>query len=134
MIAPAVTAFHAGLLGLLLVWLSLRVIRLRRGAKVAIGSGGNRLLERAQRAQANFAEYVPMTLLLMGLSEMLGAWPPLLHGFGVALLAGRVLHGVGIAREPEDLRYRIAGMRITLNVLIAASLTASGLAVWQAIG
>ena len=37
----AVTAFYAGLLGLLLVLLSARVILARRSLRVSLGSGGD---------------------------------------------------------------------------------------------
>lgn len=119
---PAITAFYAALLAVVLVWLSLRVIRLRRGIRVPIGAGGDRLLERAQRAQANFTEYVPLALLLIAFGEMLGAWPLVVHVLGLALFTGRIVHGIGIAREPEDFRFRVAGMQLTINTLIASAL------------
>ena len=49
---PQVTALYAGLLGLMLIFLSWRVVRLRRGEKVGMGDGGNKELARAIRVQA----------------------------------------------------------------------------------
>jgi uncharacterized membrane protein YecN with MAPEG domain len=60
---------YAGLLALWLVVLSLRVIQARRAARVSLGDGGNRALQRAIRGQANFAEYVPIALLLLLILE-----------------------------------------------------------------
>ncbi len=127
---PTITPIYAALLALLLVWLSLRVIRVRRGAKVAIGSGGNAALERAQRAQANLTEYAPLTLLLIAFIEGMGAWSVIVHGFGIALVAGRIIHARGIIQEPETFRYRVIGMQLTINTLIGAALTAIALALW----
>ncbi len=50
----------------------------------------------AIRAHGNFAEYVPLTLLLMALCELAGVGALWLHLGGVLLLAGRILHAIGI--------------------------------------
>ena len=63
----AVTALYAGLLGLLFFALSINVIGKRRSEHVALGHDGKPRLERAIRAHANFAEYAPFVLLMMGL-------------------------------------------------------------------
>jgi uncharacterized protein len=60
-----ITAFYAALLAPLFILLAVRVIRQRRGARVAIGDGGDKLLLRRMRVHANFAEYVPFALVLM---------------------------------------------------------------------
>lgn len=115
------TALYASFLAFLFVFLSVRVIRVRRGAQIALGDGGDRLLLRRMRVQANFAEYVPLALVLMGLSESLGAPAFLLHILGTALAAGRLSHAYGVSREPEDYRFRVAGMGATLSVILAAA-------------
>ena len=73
--ALSVAPLYAALLGFLLVHLSIRVIRLRRRLKVAIGVGGEAAIERAARVQANFSEYVPIALILLLLAEIQGARP-----------------------------------------------------------
>jgi uncharacterized membrane protein YecN with MAPEG domain len=118
------TAFWAAMLAPVCLWLSLRVIGRRRRAHVAIGTGGDAALERAVRAQANFAEYVPFALVLMALAEAGGAPGWVLHPIGAALLAGRVAHGWGIARDPEDFRFRVGGMAATFSAIALASLAA----------
>ena len=88
MTAPITTGLYAGLLGLLLIVLSMRVVQNRWRAKVGLGHGGDKALRKAIRIHGNFIEYVPLALLLMALIEMNGAQPPWLHGLGGALLAG----------------------------------------------
>lgn len=118
------TALWAALLAPVCLWLSLRVIGLRRRLRVAIGTGGQPALERAMRAQANFAEYVPFALLLLALAEAGGTPGWVLHTLGAALLAGRVAHGWGITRENEDFRFRVGGMMATFGVIGCAALAA----------
>jgi uncharacterized membrane protein YecN with MAPEG domain len=59
-----VTALYAAPLALLFLVLSVRVIQRRRSGQVALGDGGDHLLLRCMRVQANFAEYVPIALIL----------------------------------------------------------------------
>lgn len=117
---PAVTAFYAALLASLLVALSMRVIARRRSARVALGDGGDEELTRRIRAHANFAEYVPLALLLMLLAELSGTPAWLLHALGLALLSGRVVHAWALATA--NLRARVAGMGLTFGVLAAGAL------------
>jgi uncharacterized membrane protein YecN with MAPEG domain len=121
-----VTPIYAGLISLLFVALSFRVIGFRRQAKVALGDGGNTTLTRRLRAHGNFAEYVPLAVVLMALAELQGQPAFLLHLMGVGLLAGRLIHAFGVSREPEDIRLRVTGMVLTLSVLIFGALANLG--------
>ncbi|BDG75302.1 MAPEG family protein [Roseomonas fluvialis] len=118
------TAIWAALLAPVCLWLSMRVIGLRRRLRVAIGTGGQSALERAMRAQANFAEYVPFALVLMALAEAGGTPVWIIHPLGAALLAGRIAHGWGITREREDFRFRVGGMMATFTVIGCAAVAA----------
>ena len=111
---------YAAALAVLFIALSLRVIRGRRGAKVALGPG-DASLHRRVRVHANFAEYAPFALLLLAIAELHGAWPPLLHLLGAALVAGRLSHAWGVSHEPEDFRFRVAGMVTTFAVILVAA-------------
>jgi len=113
---------YAALLALVFVGLSALVIRQRGRAKVAIGSGGDALLERAMRVHANFAEYVPFAVLLLALMELLGAPAALLHGLGLLLLVGRLSHAYGVSQESENFRFRVSGMMATFTTLVVAAL------------
>lgn len=118
----AITAFYAALAALLFVFLSFRVIGARRREKVALGDGGDETLRRRLRVHGNFAEYVPLAVVLMGLAESQGAAAWTLHGLGLLLLIGRALHAYGVGQNPEPLKYRQAGMVLTFTVLIAGAL------------
>lgn len=122
-----VTALYAGLLGLYFVWLSTRVIKARRVHRVALGTD-HRLVQRAARAHGNFAEYVPFALLMLALCEINGLPDWALHVLGVVLLVGRVLHATGIAREPEDFKWRVLGTSLTFTVMGVAAAALLGLA------
>ena len=117
-----IIAFWTLPLALIFLWLSLRVIRHRRAERIPLGSGGNAALERAVRAHANFAEFVPFAVLLLLLAEWGGAWPWLLHALGALLVAARLSHGIGIVQEPEDFRLRVFGMMGTFGVIAFAAL------------
>jgi uncharacterized protein len=117
-----ITPIYAALLALMFVALSVRVIGARRSALVALGDGGNRVLLRRQRVHANFAEYVPLALILMMLAEQQSMPPPIIHALGALLVAGRVIHAVGVSREPEQLWQRVTGMSLTFTVLVAGAL------------
>lgn len=117
-----VTAVYAALLAPLFVYLSVRVIGARRAAKVALGDGGDAELMRRMRVQANFAEYVPFALVMIGLTESLKTAPWLLHLLGVTLVAGRCLHAYGVSHTPERFAFRVTGMATTFTVILLAAL------------
>jgi len=117
-----ITAFYAALLAALFLLLSIRVIGWRRVHRVELGDGDNRELLRRMRVHANFAEYVPFTLLLMALAESMAPPRPLLHLVGLILVAGRILHAYGLSQTPQILRYRVWGMSLTFTALGIAAL------------
>jgi uncharacterized protein len=112
---------YAALLSLLFVALSVSTLRLRRRLQVAIGDGGDALMLRAIRTHANFAEYVPLGLLLIVACEGLAAPAQLVHGLGVALLAGRVVHAYGVSKQEEVFAFRVTGMALTFTCYLVAA-------------
>jgi uncharacterized protein len=126
-----ITLFYAGLLALVLLALSMRVVVLRRRHGVGVGSGDHQDLGLAVRAQANFCEYVPLGLLLLFLLEAAGTLSPaLLHGLGVMLLAGRLLHGFfGLNRSAGTSKGRFVGTLLTWLMITVAALLSVGLAI-----
>lgn len=130
----SITAPYAALLALLFVYLSIRVVKARGMAKVAIGDGGNLLLQRAIAAHSNFAQYVPLSLLLMALMEMQQAPAALLHAFGLALLASRALHAYGVSQLKENFRFRKVSVLTTFILIGAAALYLLGQALYRALG
>jgi Uncharacterized relative of glutathione S-transferase, MAPEG superfamily len=112
-----VTPLYAGLLTLWFVVLSARVVNLRRGG-LLFGDNGDVGVVRIVRAQANFAEYVPLALLLMGFLEVNRFSIYLLHALGVTLLVARLLHGSALSFGWQVRSGRIAGAALTFAVLL----------------
>jgi len=118
---PTVAPLYAGLLGLLLVVLSLLVVRLRMRYRVGLGDGGQAALTRAIRVQGNFAEHVPLALLLIFAVEGLGYAAWVIHALGAALILGRLAHAQGLGRSDGESPGRFLGTVTTFSVLIVAS-------------
>jgi len=78
------------------IWLSQRIGQLRHRHKISIGTGGNEMIERRMRAQLNFAENVPLVLILIAIIEMTGKAGLWLAPAGAVFMLGRVLHGLGM--------------------------------------
>ena len=116
-----IVLLYAALLALFFVGLSVRTLLLRRRLQIAVGDAGNETMLRAMRVHANFAEYVPLNLLMLYFVEATGASSLFVHALGASLLAGRVSHAIGVSRVKENYTYRVVGMALTLTPLIAAS-------------
>ncbi|MEM8982124.1 MAG: MAPEG family protein [Pseudomonadota bacterium] len=122
-----ITPAYAALFALFFVALSIRTIVMRRRYGVALGHGDQALVERATRAHANFAEYVPFTLLLVAFLESLLSTSVVTHALCIGLLVGRIVHAYGVSQPNENYRFRVTGMLLTFTVLLAAAL----LILWQ---
>ncbi|MGQ0384476.1 MAG: MAPEG family protein [Gammaproteobacteria bacterium] len=120
MIYP-VSFLYAALLGLLLIALSANVVRARRRYRVRLGVGKEEGMEQAVRVQANFAEYVPFAIILLILAELADLPEPAVHGAGILLLAGRVLHAWGLAHSPGRTFGRFYGTAATWLVITGLS-------------
>ena len=118
-----ITGIFAALLGLMFVALSVRTLLTRRRNKVAIGDGGNSELLRAVRVHGNFAEYTPIALLLLALSEINGAASMVVLVFNLCLLLGRCSHAFGVSQVNENYRYRVLGMSLTFTSIVGAAAT-----------
>jgi uncharacterized membrane protein YecN with MAPEG domain len=124
----------AGILGLIFIYLSARVSMARAKTKVSVGDGAQGTvmlgkeadassLQIACRAHANFAEYVPIALILLGGIEAAGAS----HGFclvlALLLIISRIAHPVGMTR-PAPNPFRAGGALLTWVMIVLASLDA----------
>lgn len=124
-----ITAFYASLLAALYLILSARVIGWRRARRVELGDANDPQLLRRMRVHANFAEYVPITLLMMALAESMTPPRPILHLVGIAFVLGRFMHAYGLSQTPHILRYRVGGMMLTLAALAIAAMVCFTLSV-----
>ena len=129
-----VTAIIASLLTMIFIKLSFAVIGLRRKNRVGLGSGGHEDLERAIRAQGNFAEYVPLGIILIACLELNGAPWWLVALPGIALILGRLIHAKGIYTPPPDFSKRVLGMKFTFSTLITLVLLNLVLALYKLFG
>ena len=117
-----VTPLYAAPLAILYLGLSGAVVWLRRKHGVGLGDGQVHPLRRAIRAHGNFAEYVPLALVMMALLEECGDSEAWLHSLGSALLAGRILHIAGLARSHRTSFGRFWGASLTFGVILIAAL------------
>lgn len=124
-----IISITAALLAFMFIYLSLSVIKVRRSRRVAIGAGGDAVLERAMRVHANFAEYVPFALVLLTLCTLRGLPDVLLAALCAVLLLGRAVHAYGVSQDNEDFRLRVAGMMATFGVMGVSGLALVILAV-----
>ncbi len=124
MILP-VTLVIAAASGLINVWLALRASRVRVSGKVSLGDGGNPMMLARMRAHANFTEYAPMVLILLGLIELAHGTSLWLWLAGIAFILGRLAHPFGLER-PGANALRGTGIGLTWLVLL-------GLSIWAAV-
>jgi len=110
---PIVTLFAAAVLAIVFVVLSVRVGLMRVRTKQSLGDGGSLLIEVgkeaeapalliASRSQANFSEYVPLSLLLLGLIESGGGAPLFVEIMVGLLITARILHPLGMGRPTPN--------------------------------
>jgi uncharacterized membrane protein YecN with MAPEG domain len=111
-----VTPLYAGLLALWFLVLSWRVIK-RRQSGIYLGDGGDPALLRVIRGHANFAEYVPLALLMMGMLEVTRFSIYVLHALGIVLVVARLLHGYALSFTPHSSFGRFWGASLTFVVL-----------------
>lgn len=119
MILP-ITLTIAGAAALIHVWLASRVSRLRGQFKVSVGDGGNEILLRRIRAHANYAENMPIFVILLGLLELAGGDRRILWGIGIAFILARILHAFGMDRTGAS-RLRVIGMIASTLLIIGAA-------------
>jgi len=116
MILP-ITLTIAGAAAILHVWLSLRVSRLRRPLQIGVGDGGNEVLMRRMRAHANFAENVPIFLILLGLLEFATGGEIWLWIAAILFILARIAHVFGMDRQGAN-PLRVGGIAISWIVLL----------------
>jgi uncharacterized protein len=116
-----VTILYAGLLGLMSLVLSAASGIMRGKKNIDAGDGGDRDQLFAMRRHANFVEYVPLALILIGLLEFKGVASNFIHYLGAALLVGRVLHAAFFTQGVKSVPRGI-GAGITAIVIAVSSI------------
>jgi len=116
-----VIPIYAALLAFFYVYLSARTIGVRRKAKISIGDGGDDEMLRAMRMHANFAEYTPITLILLAFVDLQGGPIWLLHSLGVLFVLARLSHAYGISSVQAPGKFRVAGMVVTFTPIAVSA-------------
>jgi hypothetical protein len=122
MLMPTIVPTYAAILVLIFVILSVRVVQMRASAKIGLGTGDNPAMERRIRVHGNFAEYVPLALLLLTFMEIQSQSRIVIHVLCIALIIARVVHAIGVTPVNENFPMRVASVLTTFAVLVIASL------------
>lgn len=117
-----ISLFSAAAAALITFWLAMRCGKVRMAEKIMHGDGGNALMLRRMRAQANFTEYTPIALVLIVLLDLSDVHTTGLALTALAFMIGRVLHAIGMDAEGEN-KPRMIGMLLTMPLLL-------GWAIW----
>lgn len=123
MILP-ITLTVAGAAALINIWLAIRVGQKRVAGKVSIGDGGDLPLIARMRAHANFSEYTPYFLILVGLIEMATGTSLWLWIVSGAYLLARIAHGIGMDMIDGQSKLRGIGILVTMLSLAALAIYA----------
>jgi uncharacterized membrane protein YecN with MAPEG domain len=129
-----ITLGTAGILGFFYVVISLRVTAARWKTRVSVGedtgqpaSFGTETavspLRIAIRSHANFAEYVPIALILLGGIESAGANRTLCLILAAMLILGRLAHPIGMARKAPN-PFRAGGALLTWTMIGVTAIVA----------
>jgi uncharacterized membrane protein YecN with MAPEG domain len=128
--ALPITAITAALLGLLYLVLSVQVIRARGATGTSLGDGSSGTIAAGQehtapllvaaRSHANFAEYVPLCLILIGLVELNGTRSWVVQALAALLVTARIIHPIGMGRKIPN-PFRAGGAVLTFLVLLGGS-------------
>ena len=127
-----ITTVTAALLAVIFIVLSVRVGAARGKSKASLGDGSGGLIPAGEehtvpllvacRSHANFAEYVPLALILIGLAEHNGAPCTLLLAVATALVIGRIVHPFGMGRKIPN-PFRAGGALLTILAIATAAIT-----------
>lgn len=130
MLRLEIAALYVGMNILILLVLGVMVALGRQRHKIVLGEGENRDFARAVRAHANAAEYIPAGLAGLVLIALMEPATPLwlLHGAGLSLTIGRILHAIGLHTGALNIG-RTAGIALTwlAYLLMGAGLIYAGL-------
>jgi uncharacterized membrane protein YecN with MAPEG domain len=119
---PIVTSLYAGLLGLMAIAVAFPAGTMRGKLDIPLGDGGNRDLLLAMRRHANFAEWVPIALIVIALLEMDGVTKVAIHSLGAGLVFVRACHALGLRRDSMSGAGRFVGAMGTVLVVVVASI------------
>jgi uncharacterized membrane protein YecN with MAPEG domain len=109
---------YAALNFLILIWIANATGTLRRKHKIAIGSGGNKHLERIMRGHANAAENMPIFLIGLTVGALIGMPLIAVHILGLVFTIGRVIHAHHFINESAPFKSRMIGFGLALLAML----------------
>ena len=112
-----VTLATAAAAALVNIWLSARVVTARRPLKISVGDGGDDVVLRRMRAHANFAENMPIFLILLAALEIAGGDRTIVVPAAIAFVIARIAHGIGMDGGSVA-RLRMLGMMTTTIAIL----------------
>jgi len=130
MIMLPVTLITASILGILYVFLSIAVSGERGKSKIGLGTGAEATAVLGQehaasklliavRRHGHFAEYVPISLILLALLELANTGRNVLIGLAVALVVARLMITMGMGRPAPNV-LRAGGNVVQLLMILTA--------------
>lgn len=117
-----ITGIYAGICGLLLVVLYVRISQRRLTTKIGVGSGGDAELEQRVRAHGNLIEAAPFALILLYLIEQTGLGSMYVHVLGALFIAARLAHAQGMSTTTGRSTGRFYGSLGTVILLVVMSI------------
>lgn len=99
------------------LWLAWRVGQLRRAEGISIGDGGNERLTARMRAHLNFAEFAPIVLILLALTEAARGASIGLWAAAALFVIARIAHPIGM-----DGNMHARGFGIIVSLAVTAGL------------
>ena len=121
-----ITLTIAAAAALINIWLAIRVSHVRRLDRVLVGDEGNARVLARMRAHANFVEYTPFFLILLGLVEASQGSHGLLWGVAILFILARLAHPFGMERPAPNL-LRMGGILLTWLCLLGLAIYAIAL-------
>lgn len=112
--------------GLILIFLTVNVSRLRMKNRIPYGDKGNKDLMKAIRVHANGTEQVPIFALMVLALSLLSSSATLLASLVIVFTLSRLIHAYGMLATVPVLRQAGAAITYVLQVIAASTLLING--------
>lgn len=120
--SASVSGLYIAITAIMTVYLTLRVIKLRRKFSIGIGVASNESLRLADRVHGNLLENAPIAMGLLLVAELNGLPALYIHIIGIVWLIARVLHAVGLTQGKGGYHFgRFWGVLTTWLVILTLS-------------
>lgn len=116
-----ITALYAALLALIGVVLASGSGLMRMKTGVSLGPGTDARQIVAFRRHGNFAEWVPLTVILIAILELNGVNETAIHVLGASLVIARIAHPIGLKADDMSGAGRAIGAALTMLVTLVAA-------------